>query len=633
MVADDPSGVAILPSGLESDYTKFKTGRLGDSPDLMDYFTMPEMEGPDPDIPLVKDLGDRMYGPISLETSVEAIPEVGKSPAVGSLDDWIDAALGSAVPSFDNQDWAYGRVSYGGPRIKFDGSDKVYVQAGEAGAPYHEAKDAWEAAKIAEADAKRAVPTLEERDVKEALLAAAVPTKETIPEVDAFKELSEVGKSPESWVDYFGVRMTAREAAARTASSAHMKAFRAKYADDRGVLWGDAKNTDYPTQAAAHAENQRRYKIREAAEAEANRIYESLRKAVPTVDERLDVPDVRTYTGDPDLPLEPSTGFIGDWIGDEATAADTAISEALRKAGVDYHSEASKIYRDTMWGTGKEGALEERMTGGYEEILSHFPLADAPVGSAIWSAFEAIKDKAGTSYYDDHRDRAIAEWKAEHPGGTIEEFSEDVRRDPFRYPLRGDPEEGKAFESPYFERIGPFDERDTIDYFGLPPKDTTSSTPLTIFKPEVSGPASIPPWVSMISAASAAKPPMTDPYPGMIDPTFEPTATTHYSDILKHFETETVPGHLPMDITDIPPYAEIMGESYKYDPAMSPPSAYSYPGFIPSSPFSTAPYSPPGYSPITGSFYPTAAEIIAAGGGELSAKSVYGTAPSPLMMP
>ena len=119
----------------------------------------------------------------------------------------------------------------------------------------------------------------------------------------------------------------------------------------------------------------------------------------------------------------------------------------------------------------------------------------------------------------------------------------------------------------------------------------------------------------------------------MIDPTFEPSAPVHYSDILKHFDTETVPGHLPMDTTDTPPYAEIMGESYKYDPTMSPPSAYSYPGFIPSSPFSTAPYSPPGYSPITGSFYPTAAEIIAAGGGELSAKSVYGTAPSPLMMP
>ena len=79
-------------------------------------------------------------------------------------------------------------------------------------------------------------------------------------------------------------------------------------------------------------------------------------------------------------------------------------------------------------------------------------------------------------------------------------------------------------------------------------------------------------------------PTYVDPYPGMIDPTFEPTATTHYDDILKHFETEAVPGHLPMDITDTPPYAEIMGESYKYDPVMPPPSAYSRPDMEPSAP-------------------------------------------------
>ena len=84
--------------------------------------------------------------------------------------------------------------------------------------------------------------------------------------------------------------------------------------------------------------------------------------------------------------------------------------------------------------------------------------------------------------------------------------------------------------------------------------------------------------------AKAAGIPYTDPYPGMVDPTFEPTATTHYDDVLKHFETETVPGHLPMDITDTPPYAEIMGESYKYDPVMPTPSAYSRPDMEPSAP-------------------------------------------------
>ena len=80
---------------------------------------------------------------------------------------------------------------------------------------------------------------------------------------------------------------------------------------------------------------------------------------------------------------------------------------------------------------------------------------------------------------------------------------------------------------------------------------------------------------------------------------------------------------------------------------MSPPSAYSYPGFTPSSPYGSAPYSPTGYSYITGTVDPTHEEIMAVLGKGLpgvSGLDPFGTplgpdpfgtplAPSPLMMP
>ena len=36
MVADDPTGIGILPSGSESDYTKMMQGRLGDATRIED---------------------------------------------------------------------------------------------------------------------------------------------------------------------------------------------------------------------------------------------------------------------------------------------------------------------------------------------------------------------------------------------------------------------------------------------------------------------------------------------------------------------------------------------------------------------------------------------------------------------
>ena len=116
-----------------------------------------------------------------------------------------------------------------------------------------------------------------------------------------------------------------------------------------------------------------------------------------------------------------------------------------------------------------------------------------------------------------------------------------------------------------------------------------------------------------------------DPYPGMIDPTFEEAPLTTFRDPLKHYDTEAVAGSLPFDMSDSPfeygvmetaHTSEFAPTPYPYVPAMPSPSEYSYPGFTPSSPYGSYPYSPPGYSSITGTFYPTLAEIEAAGGGE-----------------
>jgi len=57
-----------------------------------------------------------------------------------------------------------------------------------------------------------------------------------------------------------------------------------------------------------------------------------------------------------------------------------------------------------------------------------------------------------------------------------------------------------------------------------------------------------------------------DTLPAMVDPTFEAAPSTHYSDPLKHWDTETVPGHLPLDLTDTPFYSAVMGEEHKYFP-------------------------------------------------------------------
>ena len=75
-----------------------------------------------------------------------------------------------------------------------------------------------------------------------------------------------------------------------------------------------------------------------------------------------------------------------------------------------------------------------------------------------------------------------------------------------------------------------------------------------------------------------------DAYPEIIDPSFAPDASIHYSDPLKHYDTETVPGHLPLSLTTpfttavegIEHAAEFAPPEWSY-PAMPTPSDYSRP--------------------------------------------------------
>ena len=83
-----------------------------------------------------------------------------------------------------------------------------------------------------------------------------------------------------------------------------------------------------------------------------------------------------------------------------------------------------------------------------------------------------------------------------------------------------------------------------------------------------------------------------DHYSGMVDPTFAPDASIHYTDPLKHYDTEDVPGHLPLSLTT--PFmtalegmehaAEFAPPEWEYTPVMPSPSDYSRPDMEPSAP-------------------------------------------------
>jgi hypothetical protein len=289
--------------------------------------------------------------------------------------------------------------------------------------------------------------------------------------------------------------------------------------------------------------------------------------SIPTLDERLDVPDV--YTGDPDLPIEDVT-FI-----DKLPIAKGGVSLA-------------KLAADVIKGTAGKKAAKAKVDA-----------AMGPLKAPIDPALPGLKSAAKTA-----TDIAVATGAATTAHiptaattATVRRLLGDVGSARYKEVAKALKDTGHMLTPEQFAQqhltkalgtpgIGASFEA-TIPRLGhelLRGARSGAEGIIDAFKRSIPLDATKAGWLTAGGATALGKSvlgedstPYTDPYPGMIDPTFEPSATVHYDDVLKHFETEAVPGHLPMDITDTPSYAEIMGESYKYDPVMPPPSAYSRP--------------------------------------------------------
>ena len=377
--------------------------------------------------------------------------------------------------------------------------------------------------------------------------------------------------------------------------------------------------------------------------------YERLvREAVPTLDERLDVPDIRTYT--PAAGGEVDSSLVDSIISTAAAGGTPGLSEALAAAEREgYEKEGletstpltdlalwtvgggalgaglglgkklydsaklltgklpgsavpSKVYKDAIkateagaTGVGKKlGAPVGKRKGILGPILGHLS-KDVDVLSSLAMG----SGKTGKLAYriSDSTKKGVLSKVAKDLHGEATDVTRKRVVDTLRREI-GDthdlstPEKVTTYLTAMLKssggKVGEYARKvDGVDSFadigvrramtGVG-KETFGSLPRAVGLGATGGAigGAYLGGASDIAFGSTGTP-YADPYPGMIDPTFEPTATTHYDDILKHFETEAVPSHLPMDITDTPSYAEIMGESYKYDPVMPPPSAYSRP--------------------------------------------------------
>lgn len=358
--------------------------------------------------------------------------------------------------------------------------------------------------------------------------------------------------------------------------------------------------------------------------------YEELvREAVPTLDERLDVPDDSIFKGDREAAIKEALAPVKLEIGkdsksdleDKISTAALEVTRILEDMGLVPTGEGVLDKLGTVIKDAKGGVLSPSLGLGakrghapglaFDDAIKH-ALGASVVGEGIMDLRESL-DTTGSG--SDPMDYDMHEAVGGYLPGTGLSPEEAVRAATGEAVRRiVDP------SAPYASARSPeVLETKFEDAFGSSVLDS-ERLPISFTR----GMSAEDERAAYLSRGSDIP----------IDPTFAPDASMHYTDPLKHYDTETVPGHSPLSLTT--PFttavegwehaAEFAPPEWSY-PAMPPPSDYSYPGFIPSSPFGTAPYSPPGYSPVTGTFYPTAAEIIAAGGGELF------TEPSPLMIP
>ena len=568
-VRKDPSGIGVMPSPLDSDFTKSRMGKLGDV-----IPTMPVLTADPPD--WVKELKPPAFEPESFDDWYFK-GEAGAAKKKGIADYGT-----KTVTRRGGTPWAYDEETVKGLR--------GYVVSPEAAAEYEKGLREYHAKEMEKGAAKAASALASWEE-----LARTHTPKSASTTTAPVKE-----KKAEKMITYKGKEYTPAEIA-------HWKAYPTEgaYNARKGVKVGDPHWYGTPAGAAARALSKERgvdihtrnfhdvmatWRILpggnyglptdehlsgfaaegidlSAGEKAKATAWDAARAPVPTLDERLDVPDVRTYTGDPEeriaealssVTLTPDRDALTDKIS-TATVETARILEdmGLVPTGEGVRDELGTVIKDAKDGVPSPGLGYGGDTGfesgeAFRDVLEH-ALGAATVGEPLMDAREyylGLTEGEPVDPMDLDTHAAIAGLSPTEAARAV--TGESVRRivDPSApYASARSPE---VLETKFEDAFG----SSTLDSERLPISFTRGMS---------------------AEDERAAYLSSYDPYPGIIDPTFEPTATTHYDDILKHFETETVPGHLPMDITDTPPYAESMGETYKYDPVMPPSSAYSRP--------------------------------------------------------
>ena len=253
----------------------------------------------------------------------------------------------------------------------------------------------------------------------------------------------------------------------------------------------------------------------------AARDAELVRAAVPTVDERLDVGTV----GPPEprggvAPFSPDAlGYKIPFIGPAKLEHDKAVAEgrkpphtsaygdyeldrALEKAGV-----TMEEFREALFATGHTMSPEEFAGDHLYKGLAYTPLAalppievpridiDVPFTEHSIPITDPTTVPVGSSI-----------------AGVVKDALESLRSGVYAV-------KGRDADSALIDKVKSYLEPPKTGISALGPKDPSLSELLTSL------------------------------HPGIIDPTFAPDASIHYSDPLKHYDTEAVPGHVPLSLT------------------------------------------------------------------------------------
>jgi hypothetical protein len=457
-------------------------------------------------------------------------------------------------------------------------------------------------------------------------------------------------ENPEAWEAEIAAEREQRVEEARLASIERAK----ERAKEPKAFDIDAWLEEY--QASQAAEKYAATKAREKAALEA--IID------PTWAESEKTPDIRTYTGDDDPPhsglggIYPATA-AEEWMSRRATpltaGGETAEAGAARDAAAAALGFAAPTTAEI---TGAPHHPDREIPGvATPSLLAESGVIDAAkhaiaagmIGKSAMDALESFSrdddpmDRMTHATADKMKRDAEAAGRAVSRADILKMIEGDVDYKIREAALAPTATAGEMTAGTTYPMM--YTPKGIVEDMGLTPVDPISKRPdfrAAVTMPPLSGALG---YSKPIPSAGTLPTPPFIATESMVDPTFVPDASMHYSDPLKHYDTETVSSHLPLSLTT--PFmtalegmehaAEFAPPEWEYTPVMPPPSAYSYPGFTPSSPYGSAPYSPTGYSPITGTVDPTHEEIMAVLGEGLPGMSgldPFGAPllPSPLMM-